>query len=497
MNSVLIAVIAAVLLVVLILVLKKITTKKVPPTEIQDVDTTVLLTEEAAEEKENIADAVQEVSEETVEPLVEEELTLKSDIVDEPELIVETEVKAKTEDEPEEPSIEVEQPLVELEEVEAGEEKEDIADATKEDVGEQEELLAKDENVLTLEPEAVVEGEVIEPESAGQSDVVDEPERIAEAEVEAEEETVPEELSFDIEQPVAEDEAVDVVEVQETEAVVALSIESYEQRLLALRDKQQAALNTAMENNEEKRREQLQSEFVAITEAMDFLDQSYEQEVSCRNDALIALKQVQAELDAEEYDRVRESIRSGDIHDAEEVFDAFVEGEIASSALAAYHSGCLAECRLDLSGAMERFEKAVSLDGENPDYLRSAALLARRLYRHKQALSWFAALEKVLEARDEESVELALARRELAYSAALVGRHKQAGGLYKKAMVSLSNLLGKQDPELGICWYQIGKLQEALGKYDMAEEPYKKALALLDTKGRNVILIDILGKLAG
>jgi tetratricopeptide (TPR) repeat protein len=152
---------------------------------------------------------------------------------------------------------------------------------------------------------------------------------------------------------------------------------------------------------------------------------------------------------------------------------------------------------MDLNTAMERLEKAVSLEGDNPEFLRAAALLARRLYQHKKALGWFDALVKVLEGTDEDTVELALARRDLAYTSALVGQHKQAGGLYKQAMVSLTRLVGKDDPEMGICWLQIGKLQEALGNYEKADEPYAKALAIIEKDETNPVLGEILEKTAG
>jgi tetratricopeptide (TPR) repeat protein len=64
-------------------------------------------------------------------------------------------------------------------------------------------------------------------------------------------------------------------------------------------------------------------------------------------------------------------------------------------------------------------------------------------------------------------------------------------------MVSLTSLLGKEDPEMGICWFQIGKLQEALGQYEKADDPYTKALAIMDKSGSNAVLGDILDKLAG
>jgi tetratricopeptide (TPR) repeat protein len=146
---------------------------------------------------------------------------------------------------------------------------------------------------------------------------------------------------------------------------------------------------------------------------------------------------------------------------------------------------------------MDRFDKAVTLDGNSPDVLRSAALLARKLYLHKKSLAWFSSLVTLLEEQGEDTVELALARREQAYTSALVGQHKQAGALYKQAMVSLTSLVGKDDPEMGVCWFQIGKLQEALGQYDKAEEPYSKALAIMSGGQDTLILAEILDKLAG
>lgn len=239
----------------------------------------------------------------------------------------------------------------------------------------------------------------------------------------------------------------------------------------------------------------MQIEFVTITESLDFLELNYKQVAACRNDALKALPLMRDYLEGDEHERIRKSLHYGDTRDAEKVLDELATRDVPISALAVYLSGRLAECRIDLNRAMVRYEKAVQLEEGNPDYLRSAAMLARKLYHHKKALKWFASLVQILEEKGEDSIELALARRELAYSTLLVGRHKQAGVLYKKAMTSISKLLGKDDPELGICWYQIGKQQEAIGKYEVAEEPYKKALAILEKKGRDVVLLDILDKL--
>ncbi len=442
MNSYLIAVLVAVALVILILVLKQSSAKKVPPVE---------------------------PSEEKIPVPQEEEVSAEA----EPKPEVEEEVK------------EAEEAVEEAPEVEeaAAPSSEDLAEETAEAVTEAE---------IVTEPEAAPEPEPVTEEETVTA--VEEPaeESIEEALEEAVE--AAKEEAAELPEEVVEEE---VVAEAEEKPVATLTLESYEQRLFRLKDKQLAALTDAIEQNEEGRREQLQSELVAITEALTFIDQGYAQEMTCRNEALAALEQMQADLEPADYKQARQSVADSDTEKAEQIFDDFAAQGGPLSAMAAFQSARLAECRMDLNRAMESFEKAVSLDDTNPAYLRSAALLARRLYHHKKALAWFTSLVKLGEDRGEDSVELALDRRELAYTTALVGQHKQAGALYKQAMVSLTNLLGKEDPEMGICWFQIGKLQEALGQYEKAEDPYKKALAIMDKAGSNVVLGDILDKLAG
>ncbi|RUM34978.1 MAG: hypothetical protein DSY50_05620 [Desulfobulbus sp.] len=348
---------------------------------------------------------------------------------------------------------------------------------------------------------------------AGDTEVVAEVDQ-EEAELELDEEPaldaeISEEIDFEAEEEPAEElpeeteEAAveEVVEVEDEpapeELAVALPVETFEQRLFTRKEEHLAALTEAIDNNDESTRERLQAELVAITEGLSFLDQSHEQETACRNSASGALELLKDELDSSAYEEARESVLSGETQKAEEVFDTVVEKGSAHAALAAFQSGRLAECRTDFTKAMDSLEKAVELDGKNPDYLRSAALLARKLYHHTKALNWFTALEKVLDDQGGDAVDLALARRELAYTSALVGRHKEAGTLYKKSMVSLSKLRGQDDPEMAVCWLQIGKLQEALGQYDKAEDPYKKALAIMDKVEGNSVTGEILSKLAG
>jgi len=280
------------------------------------------------------------------------------------------------------------------------------------------------------------------------------------------------------------------------EKKVVLSKELYEQRLFVLKKKKLAELAAAADDNDEDKREECQVELVAITKALTFVDHGYERELSCRNDALAVLDQIETELDPGTFARARESILNGDTEEAEQIFEGIVEQGSSYAAAVAYQSGRLAECRLDFDTALKRFERAVALDAADIYALHSAALLARRLYEYKKAMPWFTSLVGLLEKKGEDSVDLALARRDLAYTFALVGQYKQAGALYKKAMVTLSKLLGPDDVEMGVCWFQIGKLQEALGQYKKAEGPYTKALQIMDKAGNTLELGDILDKLA-
>ena len=278
---------------------------------------------------------------------------------------------------------------------------------------------------------------------------------------------------------------------------VELSPKAYTRRLVIQKKKFLQAVTAAMEQHEESKRERLQLVVVSLTEALTFIKQSYKHEVVCRKGALMALDKMQRMLGEALYTKAAESVCTKDSTlDAEQILDKVIGKGGKGGAFAAFHSGRLAECRMDFTRATVRFDKAVELDSTNPNYLRAAGLLARKMYQHKKGLVRFMALEKLLARQGKDSVELAKARREVAYSAALFGQHKQADAYYKKAMSSLTKLVGKDHPEMGICWYQVGLLQESQGLYEEAEEPYQKALAIMDKAGDDMILADILDKSA-
>ncbi|MCI5164690.1 MAG: tetratricopeptide repeat protein [Candidatus Electrothrix sp. GM3_4] len=278
---------------------------------------------------------------------------------------------------------------------------------------------------------------------------------------------------------------------------VELSPKAYTQRLVIQKKKFLQAVTVAMERQEESKRERLQFVVVSLTETLTFIKQSYKREVIYRKGALMALDKMQSMLGEALYRKAAESVCTKDSTlDAEQILDKVIGKGGKGGAFAAFHSGRLAECRVDFNRAMVRFDKAVELDNANPNYLQAAGLLARKMYEHKKALIRFMALEKLLIRQGKDSAELAKARREVAYSAALFGQHKQADAYYKKAMTSLTKLVGKDHPEMGICWYQVGLLKESQGLYEEAEKPYQNALTIMNKAGDDMILADILDKLA-
>jgi tetratricopeptide (TPR) repeat protein len=280
-------------------------------------------------------------------------------------------------------------------------------------------------------------------------------------------------------------------------SMIALSPESYKQRLIAQKKKLLPALAAAINNHDEDRRDKLQLVITSLTEALTFFKQSYRNEIRCRNSVLTALKRIQKLLDKSSYDLACTGVKVNiNTAEAEQIFDKLVAKGGKIGAFAAFQSGKLAECRMDFSRAAIRFDKALALERTNSHYLNAAGLLARKMYQYKKALNCFSFLEKLLVKQGKDSAELALARREIACTAALSGQHGPAMAYYKKAMNGIAKFLGKAHPEMGICWFQLGLLYESQGEYEKAEAPYKHALAIIEKTDNDIVQAGILDKLA-
>ncbi|MBM9537277.1 tetratricopeptide repeat protein [Desulfobulbus alkaliphilus] len=322
------------------------------------------------------------------------------------------------------------------------------------------------------------------------------------------------------EEPAAPEEKIEpvvpkaAVEEPETSAVVAeaeadlkeettagqvrFSLQTYANRLNDLEEKQRAALARLVGEQNEKHRDRMQRELVIMNDKLALLEDSYAEEVASCGEILQTLAEMPA-TDFSEQQEAMANLREGDPEKAEALLVRLSQQEHPLAARAGYHSGQLAEFRVELQTALDRYRQALEREPENAMYLRAAGRAARSLYRYKEALAWFATYVRLCrEKSDADPLDLALAQRELAYTLMLSGQYQKAGALYKEAMAVMARKLGQDHPEMATCWYQIGEFQETMGEYDKAVSLYRKALAILEqTKGQeHPALAVLLDKLA-
>jgi len=309
-------------------------------------------------------------------------------------------------------------------------------------------------------------------------------------------------LDLDVDEDLSEpDEDIAVPPEEEiaAPALPTLTIEIYETRLRERESEQQEALARAIANQDNITRDHVQIELVAVTDRIALLEDSYKEEMAWRQAALEALRDIAPDADDETLKTLQDELSSGETVQSEKLFQEVADQKGENAALAAFHGGRLAEARVDLYLALERYQQAVELDDSNSEYLKAAGVMARKLYRYRDARPLLEKLVKLLESQAPDSVELALARRELGYTYALSGALKQAGPLYKQAMKTIASKLGQDHLEMGVSWGQIAELQEAKGQYEQAEPTYSKALAILEKElgDEHPELDHILEKLAG
>ena len=280
---------------------------------------------------------------------------------------------------------------------------------------------------------------------------------------------------------------------------VQLTLEAYSIRLNLLEERPRALLTQAMQHRDEKKRDQLQRELVIMNDKLALVADSFTAEISCYQGILEALEQVQSGVDDDGLAAAKDNLRKGDPQAAEIFFARLSEQPHPLAARAAFFSGQLAECRVDLQPALDRYRRAVNLEPDNPQYLQAAGKTARSIYRYNEALTWLESFVKLSnENKESNPVEQALAQRELAYTYVLSGQYQKAGPLYKESMTTLAKQLGQDHPEMATSWYQLGELQETLGEYDKAVALYKKSLEIFERKRgqEHPVLAVILDKLA-
>lgn len=282
--------------------------------------------------------------------------------------------------------------------------------------------------------------------------------------------------------------------------LVRMSVDIYMDRLNTLEEQQRAALAVAIEQNDDGQRDHLQRELVIMNDRLALLADSYVKDMACYQQVLDELIRLRAEdFCPPDVDQAIEALQAGNAQDAATFLDK-VRGQAHPFAVrAAYLSGQLAECLVDLRKAMECYQQAVLHEPDNVQYLWAAGMVARSLYRTKDALPWLERYAQLIKDDGHAGPKaMALAQRELAYTHVLAGQYQKAGPLYKESMTVLAQKLGQDHPEMAVSWQQIGEFQETMGEYDKAISLYKKSLAILEKKRglEHPALAGILRKLA-
>lgn len=346
---------------------------------------------------------------------------------------------------------------------------------------------------LSLEQEEVFEQLIVKEPSEG------EPVPVMEAEAPGSEPVAEPEPVPVAEEIVFFEETIDSAPEGGALPQVCLTIEAYSARLNLLEEKQRALLTQAMQRRDDKQRDLLQRELVIMNDKLALLADSYAAEMACYQQILEALERLQGDGDGVERAAAQQALREGEPQAAEALFARLSEQPHPFAAQAAFHSGQLAECRVDLEKALDLYRRAMELEPENPQFIQAAGKTARTIYRYKEALAWLESLVQLSrEKKDMEPVDQALAQGELAYTYVLSGQHQKAGPLYKESMTTLAKILGQDHPQLATSWYQLGELQETLGEYDKAVALYKKSLHILEMKRGmdHPVLATVLDKLA-
>ncbi len=236
--------------------------------------------------------------------------------------------------------------------------------------------------------------------------------------------------------------------------------------------------------DKERARELLHKQIGILDERSAQPERSYLEEAACYREVARFLCRLAQDGLSPRAAQIRHTLlRSAAPREAESFLDSFsreATSRPAPAAQAAFLSACLAERRVALPLAMQRYLRARQTLPGNAEYLRRAGQLAHILADYEVAIQCREARIHIIEKRPRHSdTDLALARRDLACSYLKAGRPDVAGPLYKHAMASLSRLLGDRHPEMATGWMQLGEMQEQQGAYDKAYALYRRALDIL------------------
>lgn len=270
--------------------------------------------------------------------------------------------------------------------------------------------------------------------------------------------------------------------IEEPVGKSCISLQEYGKRLNIYEERLRGELEEATQKDDGTVTRHLQHELVVVNEKLALLAESHAKEEEIYQNVLTVLQEMGSEAEASEIQNACQELKQGNPDAAEALLvKVATHSTDRFKGICAYYSGKLAECRIDLPLALERYEHAIAIEVDNAEYYATAAVVARQLYQYGKAMAWMeSSVERQQKNPAISPVDIAIGKRDLAYTYVLSGRSQMAGPLYKAAMITFTQHLGQEHPEMAMSWYQIGELQETVGKYDKALSLYRKALSILE-----------------
>ncbi len=135
---------------------------------------------------------------------------------------------------------------------------------------------------------------------------------------------------------------------------IEITPEVYEADLLRQKERIRKELSETIQSEEQEKHKELEVELKAVGEKLINLQQSVEEEVKRRIDAVYALEEFRGELPETKIEKAKKHLQGGDTKEAKKIFDEVVDKGSRLTALAAYQSGQLAAGNIDYIEAMKK-----------------------------------------------------------------------------------------------------------------------------------------------
>ncbi len=235
----------------------------------------------------------------------------------------------------------------------------------------------------------------------------------------------------------------------------------------------QKALAALMARRETEGRSLLEIELRAVTGSLVCGEQGFAViSASCHRWA-DSLEKAAADSDSPGLSSVLGLLRGVNIEAAEQALVDLAGSETPLAAQAHHLAGRLAEERADFAVALQRYEAAIGLEGDNPRFLQAAASLAREVGRFDEARQW---LERFFQCADESAAPetYALAQHDLGVIHAREGQYGEAVELYRQALATL----GEDHPQRGLLLHSMAETREKMGQYEEAGKLYIQAVRI-------------------